>query len=46
MVGMIRSDGKRFVFKNQKNKKGARLKYEESKMIGKTRVEWKNLNSE
>lgn len=43
MVGMIRSDGKRFILKNMKEKKGARLKYDEAKMIGKTRVEWKNL---
>ncbi|HRH34940.1 MAG TPA: hypothetical protein PKY12_07760, partial [Catalimonadaceae bacterium] len=43
MVGMIRSDGKRFILKNMKEKKGALLKYEEAKMIGKTRVEWKNL---
>lgn len=43
MVGLIRSDGKRFVLKNQKEKKGVRLKYDEAKMIGKTRVEWKNL---
>jgi len=43
MVGLIRSDGKRFVLKNTKEKKGARLKYDEAKMIGKTRIEWKNL---
>lgn len=43
MVGMVRSDGKRFVLKNMKEKKGAILKYDEAKMIGKTRVEWKNL---
>jgi len=43
MVGLIRSDGKRFVLKNQKEKRGVRLKYDEAKMIGKTRIEWKNL---
>jgi len=43
MVGLIRSDGKRFVLKNTKEKKGVRLKYDEAKMIGKTRIEWKNL---
>lgn len=43
MVGLVRSDGKRFVLKNITDKKGARLKYSEAKMIGKTRIEWKNL---
>jgi hypothetical protein len=43
MVGLVRSDGKRFVLKNITEKKGARLKYSEAKMIGKTRIEWKNL---
>jgi len=43
IVGLIRSDGKRFVIKNLKEKKGARMKYDEAKMIGKTRIEWKNL---
>jgi hypothetical protein len=43
MVGLIRSDGKRFVLKNSKEKKGARINYDDAKMIGKTRVEWKNL---
>lgn len=43
MVGLVRSDGKRFVLKNKTEKKGARLKYDEAKMIGKTRIEWKNL---
>jgi hypothetical protein len=43
MVGLIRSDGKRFILKNSKEKRGARLKYDEAKMIGKTRIEWKNL---
>jgi hypothetical protein len=43
LVGLVRSDGKRFVLKNKEEKKGARLKYEESRMIGKTRIEWKNL---
>jgi hypothetical protein len=43
MVGLVRSDGKRFILKNVEEKKGARLKYSESKMIGKTRIEWKNL---
>jgi hypothetical protein len=43
MVGLIRSDGKRFVLKNTKEKKAARMKYEEARVIGKTRIEWKNL---
>lgn len=43
MVGLIRSDGKRFVLKNNKEKKGVRLKMGESRFIGKTRIEWKNL---
>lgn len=47
MVGLIRSDGKRFVLKNKEQKKGIHVKFDEAKMIGKTRVEWKNftLNS-
>jgi len=43
LVGLVRSDGKRFVLKNKEEKKGVKLKYEEAKMIGKTRIEWKNL---
>jgi hypothetical protein len=43
LVGLVRSDGKRFVLKNKVEKKGVKLKYEEAKMIGKTRIEWKNL---
>lgn len=43
MVGLIRSDGKRFVLKNLKEKKGAKMKYDEARVIGKTRIEWKNL---
>lgn len=43
MVGLIRSDAKRFVLKNMKDKKGSQMKFAEAKMIGKTRVEWKNL---
>lgn len=43
MVGLIRSDGKRFILKNKEQKKGINVKFEEAKMIGKTRVEWKNL---
>lgn len=43
LVGLVRSDGKRFVLKNKAEKKGARLKYSEARMIGKTRIEWKNL---
>ena len=43
LVGLIRSDGKRFVLKNKEQKKSAHLKFDEAKMIGKTRVEWKNL---
>jgi len=43
VVGLVRSDGKRFVLKNKEEKKGVKLKYEEAKMIGKTRIEWKNL---
>ncbi len=43
MVGLIRSDGKRFVLKNTKEKKGVKLKYDEARVIGKTRIEWKNL---
>jgi hypothetical protein len=34
MVGLVRSDGKRFVLKNVADRKGARLKYSEAKMIG------------
>lgn len=43
MVGLVRSDGKRFVLKNMKEKRNVVLKYEDAKMIGKTRVEWKNF---
>jgi len=43
LVGLVRSDGKRFVLKNKQEKKWAKLKYAEAKMIGKTRIEWKNL---
>lgn len=43
MVGLIRSDGKRFILKNKEGKKGALIKFMDAKMIGKTRVEWKNL---
>jgi hypothetical protein len=43
MVGLVRSDGKRFILKNKEEKKGAKLKYDDAKMIGKTRIEWKNL---
>lgn len=43
MVGLVRSDGKRFILKNREQKKGVNIKFDEAKMIGKTRVEWKNL---
>jgi hypothetical protein len=43
IVGLIRSDGKRFVLKNTAEKSGARLKYDEARVIGKTRIEWKNF---
>ncbi len=43
MVGMIRSDGKRFVLKNTKEKKGTKLKWAAARALGKTRIEWKNL---
>jgi hypothetical protein len=43
MVGMIRNDGKRFIYGNNKEKRNAKINSEDAIMLGKTRFEWKNI---
>ena len=43
MVGLVRSDGKRYILKNKDGKKNAGVPFQEAVMLGKTRIEWKNL---
>ena len=43
MAGLIRDDGRRFVLLNRKEKRNYTCPMEKAIMIGKTRVEWKNL---
>ena len=43
MVGLVRDDGKRFVYLNRKERKNYKSSTENALMIGKTRFEWKNF---
>lgn len=43
MAGLVRDDGKRFVLLNRKEKRNYKCSMEKAIMIGKTRIEWKNL---
>lgn len=43
MVGLVRSDGKRYILKNKDGKKNAGVPFQEALMLGKTRIEWKNF---
>jgi len=43
MVGLIRNDGKRFIYGNRKERRNVKVNSEDAIMLGKTRFEWKNI---